>query len=194
MAETIKDIADQLSRIFRHMLPGLVVVGGAAAAHPSWFGRMQLSNPWHIATLGAITVAAGNVWYVFHRYTIYQLIDWFLYMIRERRLRGYLDWLSNFLDNSFSFAASKPKIHEHLHFRSSQIILMFIVGEVMVLFSIRPECHSFFADNKPWPCLVGVAMFIPSIWQYVISNTLDFNAVTRWSTEKTRTAGDATTR
>lgn len=184
MADTIKEIADQLSRIFRHMLPGLVVLGGTAAAYPSWFEPLRLSDPWNITVLAAISVAAGNAWYVLHRYTIHQFFDWILYLIREGKAPGYLPWLSSFLDDRFAFARDNLKLSEHLHFRSSQIILMFILGEVTIFFAFQHESGSFFANNKAWLCLVGVVVFMASMVQYRISNELDIKAVKKWKSTR----------
>src|SRR5256885_4289739 len=72
--DIVKQITEGLSGIFRHMLPGLAILGVAAVSHPSWFPPWStLNEGWHIAILGTIALTVGNVWYVAHRYTVHQL-------------------------------------------------------------------------------------------------------------------------
>lgn len=191
MAETIKEIADQLSGIFRHMLPGLLVVGAARVAHPSWFAALDLSKAWHIAVLSAIAVAAGNVWYVFHRYTIHQFIDWVIYWFQKRRVCGYLEWLSDIIDRSFKFGDTAPKLRDHLRFRSSQVILMFIVSEILFVLAFWHESGSFFESHHRAILLTSIIMFVLAIVQYYISHTLDMQAVERWTRQQKQREKDA---
>lgn len=100
-------------------------------------------------------------------------------MIVERRVRGYLDWLSDFIDRSFQLARAEPQLQEHLHFRSSQIILMFIVSEITFVFAIWHEACSVIASHGPVLLLVSILIFILATVQYVISNIVDRRVVTR---------------
>ena len=47
----LADVAQNLGGIFRHMLPGVLVVVGAKLAHPSWFQRLNLQSWQHLAAL-----------------------------------------------------------------------------------------------------------------------------------------------
>jgi len=172
MAETIKEIASQLSRIFRHMLPGLVVIGAARVGHPKWFPAAPPTQATEIVVLAAIAMAVGNVWYIFHRYTIHQFIDWILYMRRTRRGTGYLNWLSGFIDDSFRATKNAPEVTEHLHFRSAQIILMFIVSEVIFVFLVWHEPNTVFANHQTLLWMVDSVGFIAASVQYCIGDSL----------------------
>ena len=93
MAETtnlIKQVGDELGRIFRHMMPGVSALLAARLSHPTWFQSIDYGNNWHLLVLAVIATLAGNTLYVFHRYSLHQLLDWLLYMNlvdkkRERR-------------------------------------------------------------------------------------------------------------
>ena len=179
MAETIKEITEQLSNIFRHLLPGLVVIGAARLAHPHWFSAVCISNKWHVAVLVAIGVTVGNVWYVTHRYAIHQLIDYCHYAWSYRRLGGYYEWLSELMDGSFRFADQTPKFREHLRFRSSQVILLFIISEVMLVFACWNDPCSFFACHSLAFLIASGAMALFAWWAFCISWALDVKAVAR---------------
>ncbi len=176
-SQTIRAIGDQLSRVFRHLLPGIVIVGGAAAAHPSWFLKIDPSEPWHLLVLSAITVGVGNCWYVLHRYSLHQLLDFVLYSVRSDKRLGYIEWLADFLHKSFLFKAKEPEFWKHIHFRSSQVILMFIIAEVMLVFALSNEPGSFLAQNVCGALTMGSVVFVAACFQYWISNTLDTKAV-----------------
>jgi hypothetical protein len=72
----VKQIKQELESIFRHMLPGIAILIAASLAHPHWLDSYDFGNVWHLAVLAAIAVAAGNIWYVFHRFSVHQLIDY----------------------------------------------------------------------------------------------------------------------
>lgn len=184
MAEIIKELVDQLSTIFRHMLPGLLVVGGARIAHPSWFAALKLADVWQIAVLCAMAITAGNVWYVFHRYTIHQFIDWVIYCLQKRRACGYIEWLSDLIDRRFKFIDSSPRLGDYLRFRSSQVILMFIVSEILFVLAFWHDSGRFFESHCRAVLLTSVVMFVLALVQYYISYTLDVRAVERWTQQQ----------
>lgn len=56
---------------------GILILGGAGTAHPQWFSWVAWGkpDPWHLFILLVIGTVAGNTWFAFHRYGLYQLID-----------------------------------------------------------------------------------------------------------------------
>jgi hypothetical protein len=177
MADTIKVVFDQLSRIFRHLLPGALVIGLASIAHPKWFDYINFSNSWHMTILALIAIVVGNLWYVLHRYTIHQLIDYLLYVKRNSKIKGYITWLSAYLDKSFKFAKGNPELKNHLHFRSAQIILLFIFCESLILFSFWNDECTFFDKHSTLIIWISLVLLFASVLQYIISNTLDLQIV-----------------
>jgi hypothetical protein len=77
------EIARQLGGIFRHMLPGVLVIGGARLAYPDWFLSVYLTTWQNIFVLGIISVAVGNAWFAFNRYGLHQVVDYVLYLIKS---------------------------------------------------------------------------------------------------------------
>jgi hypothetical protein len=75
MEDVIKQVSDALGRIFRYILPGACILIAARLSHPSWFASVDYSQSWQLLLLTVIALCAGNVWYVFHRYTLHQLLD-----------------------------------------------------------------------------------------------------------------------
>ena len=77
------EIAHHLGEIFRHMLPGILMVAGARIAYPDWFDWVDLKSWQHLFVLGAISIAVGNTWFSLNRYGLHQLVDYFLYLIKS---------------------------------------------------------------------------------------------------------------
>ena len=188
MADTIKMVVDQLSRIFRHLIPGVVIVVVARIAHPDWFGKVHLSDKLHLVVLAVVSIAVGNVWYVCHRYIIHQFFDFVFFCCRtrcpcckgEEKDKGYFSWLSKFLIESFDASEKKSKqenkIMEHLHLRSTQIILMYIVSEVVFIFSVDPfsaQPGSEFTTYQPALMWAAVGIFSFAVIQQCVSEALD---------------------
>ncbi len=174
MSDTIKEISNQLSKIFRYLFSGTIVIGFSYLAHPSWFYQINFNNSLHISLLGIITILTGNIWYVIHRYTLHQLIDILLYIKRNKTFKGYAKWLTKFLVASFKYSNKNPKLSEHLHLRSSQIIWLFIVSQSLFLFSFWYDSETFFSKHCYVTLWMSIFLFFISILQYILSNELDF--------------------
>jgi hypothetical protein len=94
VSEAVKAITDEISNIFRHIVPGIIILGFAYKSHPAWFENLSFNNTMHIIFLVVVALAVGNFLYVSHRYTIHHLFDWLCYLYRERKWwGGYRQWL-----------------------------------------------------------------------------------------------------
>lgn len=84
------EVTQHLESVFRHVLPGVLVVGAARVAHPSWFNSVR-SNSWQdLAVLAVVAVAIGNTWFALNRYGPHQLVDYILYHCRPNWPRIWL--------------------------------------------------------------------------------------------------------
>lgn len=175
--ELIQHASGDLSRVFRHMLPGVVILGVAYLSHPTWFETLDASQGWHLVILVVIAIAIGNFWYVLHRYTLHQLLDWICYRIREKKWKGYSKWFYKHVCNSFSVQKKVGDLWKHVHFRSAQIIFMFIVGEVLLLFVTWHDTESTIASFRLFFGIAGIFLVIVSIIQSFLSNALDVHVV-----------------
>jgi hypothetical protein len=73
---------------------------------------------------------------------------------------------------------------EFVSFRSAQIIFLFIVCEVGLLFSWGAERGTFYATHAICFRHAAYAGLAVATIQYAISNTLDVNTVERCTTER----------
>jgi len=177
----IKQIGDELGRIFRHMMPGLSALLAARLSHPSWFRNIDYGNTWHLVLLAIIATVAGNTLYVFHRYSVHQAIDLVLYWFRvEKKDKegSYLNWLATHIDKSFHFLPKDRDLREHINLRSAQIIFMFITCEILFAFSFCAEDPSVFHQFRCLIRWVTLCALVPVILQHIIGFVIDLRFTT----------------
>jgi len=168
-----------LSSTFRHLIPGIVLLAAAWAAHRSWFDGFDLGKGWHVATLVILAVAAGNVFYVLHRYTLHQLLDIVCYRLRTGSVAGYRSWLYDHIFASFIVKKRECDLWQFVHFRSAQVIVMFLVGEVLCLFALWHEPGSVFSHYPTQVGIAGVLLLVVAGLQGWLGNNLDINMAER---------------
>lgn len=169
----VKEIGDQLGGIFRHMLPGILVVGAARVAHPRWFAGLCLTDPRHLVVLAAIALLAGNAWYVLHRFTVHQVIDVFLCPTRKT----YASWLAEHVDKSHRFPDDAADLGAYVRTRSAQVIFLFILAEVEFAFTCWPATGTFFARYAGFLKSTAALLFVFAVWQHYLSHRIDVYAV-----------------
>ena len=182
--DLFKSVSNEFSRVFRHILPGFIVLGFMYGSHPSWFVSVDLNKWTHLVILLVLALMVGNIWYVIHRYTIHNLLDWLMYCLLNKKITGYIDWLSEHIIKSYSLPDDKEKLQKHIHFRSAQIIFIFITAEALVIFSKWYELKSLFENHNRLIFYSGCLLFVAAMIQFAISYSLDIAAVERFSKNK----------
>ena len=178
-------IGENVGRVFRFLLPGLIILGGAAASHPKWFAHANLTDSGHLASLAAIALAAGNAWYVFHRYVIHQLIDWLLYLLK---LEGpvpsgsrwkYNDDVASYVLRSYMADDKAKRAQEALALRASHVLFMYVVSEVALVFAWSAQPESVLAANAPLVVWLAIAGLVGATWQEIITRRIDAHVVAK---------------
>jgi hypothetical protein len=78
----VQSISNNLGAVFRHLLPGILIIGAANVAHPSWFCGVDVSSWQHILVIAVVALALGNIWFAINRYGVHQLVDYFMYVFK----------------------------------------------------------------------------------------------------------------
>jgi hypothetical protein len=176
----IKQFSDALERIFRYMLSGVWILIVARLSHPSFFACIHYDQSWQLILLAIIAFCAGNVWYVFHRYTVHQVIDRLAYWRTKARLRGYRKWLIEHVAKSFRLREERPELCRPLEMRAAHIIFMFIVCETVFIAACWHEQYSWFAKiGSPihWVKFAAIILFLVATWQYFVLFDVDTEIV-----------------
>jgi hypothetical protein len=183
-AGVLADISANLSGIFRHMLPGVLIVGTARIAHTEWFWWVRLESWPHLAVLAIIAIAIGNAWFGLNRYGPHQVVDYVLYMIkskgpaREREGWNYLDDLGQHTYRSLHTPDTSSRARSHVAFRASTVLLILTFGEAATVFGLWHSSNSILA-GYPKMFLIGggcLALAI-GVWQMVITRRIDYYVV-----------------
>jgi hypothetical protein len=178
-ADSVKTVTGEFSRIFRHLIPGVIIMGLSYLSHPSWFSGVNPSNKslyWII--LGVLSLAIGNFWYVFHRFTVHNLVDWVYYRFRFGKWKDYRSWLSIHIQKSFDSGKNNDELKKFVHFRSAQVILLFIVAEALILFSLWHENSTVFDTLQQKIFIFGLVIFFVGLIQFWIGFNLNIDVIT----------------
>lgn len=179
----LNEIIQHLGEIFRHMLPGVLVVAGTRLAYPDWFNSVDLKSWQHLFVLGVITTALGNTWFAFNRYGLHQLIDYFLYLIksngpaRSNTKFAYLDDLGRYTYKSLHTQDASSRARQHVAFRASTVLLALTVGELLVAFGHYHANNSPFLGHQCKMIAGGALALAVGIWQMVITRRIDYYVV-----------------
>jgi hypothetical protein len=179
----VADISQHLGGVFRHMLPGILVIAGAAVAHPSWFRSIDFSSWQHLLALSVVAIGIGNTWFAFNRYGLYQLTDYILYRMRSLgpvptgEVPSYLDDLGRFAFRSLHTPATASRARQHLAFRASTILLIFTVGEMAIVFGGWHGRDSVLTGSGIWLIAAGLIALGLGIWQEAITRRIDYYIV-----------------
>ena len=82
--DIVQTVLNNLGVVFRHLLPGVLIMGAARVAFPCWFWWID-SRSWpNLAFAGVIALTVGNVWFTLNRYIVHQLVDFAFYVFGVR--------------------------------------------------------------------------------------------------------------
>jgi hypothetical protein len=190
----IADVFENLAGIFRHMLPGVLVVGAAKLAHPNWFARVDFMSWQHLTVLAVITVAVGNTWFALNRYGLHQAVDYLLYFrgwgkpAKAPGSGGYFDELGKYVYKSRHVPQTSARAQQLVAFRSSTVLLILTLGELSIVFGWWHSANSPFEGHGLLMIVAGLAVFAIGLWQMVITRFID-NYIVNPPTEKPEPAG-----
>ncbi|MBN8570669.1 MAG: hypothetical protein J0M18_13670 [Ignavibacteria bacterium] len=173
----VKIVTDSLSNIFRHIIPGIIIITLAHFCMPELFLGLEFKETGNFVILGAVAIAIGNFWYAFHRYTFHQLCDFIFYVlvIRKRfkkeypKKSDYYNWISRHSIESFDIRKTDRELIGMVHIRSAHHILLFISCEALIFFSYFMSNTSKLIQYKWYLFGVGIVGFLLScsLWYSV---------------------------
>lgn len=179
----VGELRRNLGPVFRHLLPGVFILGAAYAAHPSWFAGLDSRSWQHISIAAAIALTSGNVWFAFNRHAVHQMIDYLAYLFRSQgpvptgSRKGYIDDLGRYVAEAVSSGQVSERAREHVSFRAASVLLLYIVAEVGILFAIWHEPNTLF-DQHPCAIIAAALMTLAAgLWQNVITRRIDYYVV-----------------
>jgi hypothetical protein len=148
--DILKQFFDLLSYIFRHVIPGIIIILLAFLYFPFIFVDFDPKESYHVIFLGIIAISIGNLMYAFHRFTLHQLLDITYHLFysssfeREsapnffNRLRmnfiNYFEWMSNHTFNYYKHEKTNKDLFSLTHNKSAQLITLFITFETIIIF------------------------------------------------------------
>lgn len=179
----ISEIADNLGAVFRHLLPGVLVIGAARVTHPSWFSSIN-SSSWSLwpflAVVGVLAIATGNAWFTVNRYIIHQVIDCAFWHCKfqgpaKTGKHKYVEHLAMWVREAVTTADVPGLARQHVEFRASSVLLIYTLSELSLLAAWWSEPGTITAGCVP-RIVLSVAsffLFIGALWQDCITRRID---------------------
>ncbi len=175
---TLTTVKESVSTVFRHILPGIFIIAVGMISWPSWFENLDLTETNTVILLGAVAMAIGNVWHVFHRYFILQVLDFIAYYFRfkgqpiRKEKTDYRSDLAKHVSNFFSTTKS-ISFGKHIRDRFSSFNFMFMVSEILLFFWATAEDNSILSKYRLFVLINGIVGFLAAFWQYLIVRSID---------------------
>lgn len=184
-SELAQTILDNLGAIFRHLFPGVLIVGAARMAFPSRFGWIHTDSWSNLAFTGVVALTIGNAWFALNRYIVHQLVDFVFYVVGcpgpRRTGKWWAIWkypqdLAKYVTSALSDRVP-PFARQHVIFRSSSVLFIYTVAEVGFLFSCWHEPSTVFADYQGWFKWTSLLIFGLGICQHGLTRAIDSHIV-----------------
>src|SRR3990172_11121592 len=143
----IAQLSENLGGVFRHLLPGVLIVGAAALTHPSWFHGVDFTTWPSLVVVAVISIAAGNAWFSVNRYAIHQTVDYICYRARSegpamRSHARYPDDLALYVREALMDPDVPLRARQHVAFRASSVLLIYTIAELLLIAGIWSEPSS----------------------------------------------------
>ena len=179
VVEAVKSIGNALGTIFRHILPGVLVIVAIAIARPYWFNKVDVAKGERLIVLGALAIMIGNVWFVVHRYAIQQLVDFIFWCCKveggpkKGNGEGYGKGISSHVWNFFSAPNIPAKLRQHIQFRMSSVVLMYITAEVAAVSALLAEQESILTSRRWWVIVAAGIIFGAAVVQNYLTRHIE---------------------
>ncbi len=179
----VQSISNNLGAVFRHLFPGILIIGAAAVAHPSWFSGIRITTWQQILISAVVALALGNTWFAVNRYGVHQLVDYAMYLLKWEGPARTASWFK-FHDDLGKYAADSlctPTIpshaRQHVNFRASSVLLLYTVAEIGGLAWFSHESDTLFGRHPQLTLIGSVLIFLAAFWQDAITRRIDYYVV-----------------
>ncbi|WKZ38331.1 MAG: hypothetical protein QY332_10355 [Anaerolineales bacterium] len=172
-------VRESLSTVFRHILPGVIILAVSSLSIPDWLKYIDITNTISTIVLAVIALAVGNAWYVFHRYFVLQVVDYLFYLAgakgqpRKEARSDYRGDLAKHVSKFFLTLPEQIAMGRHIRDRFSSFNFMYVVSEAFIIFAFLADDLTFLGEHKTTAIIGGVLGFLAATWQYSIVRLID---------------------
>ncbi len=174
----IGQVSENLGEVFRHLLPGILIICAAAMTHPSWFAYVNFNNWPSLVMVAAISIAVGNAWFSVNRYAIQQAFDYICYLVKlegpaKRAHANYSDDLAIYVREALIEIDVPARARWHVAFRASSVLLIYTIAELFLFAAISSEPQTPTYGHSIALFMSAAVAFFFAIWQNVLSRRID---------------------
>jgi hypothetical protein len=176
----ITEVTENLGALFRHLLPGVLIIGVARVTHPFWFRAFQSASWPYLASMAVLAFAVGNAWFSINRYALHQFVDYVCWLLRyqgpAKSDRGcYLDHLAKYVRETVVETDVPERARQHVAFRASSVLLLYTLAELSLVSAVWSDPCAITAGTIPHRLLFvcSAFLFVVGVWQNIITRRID---------------------
>lgn len=176
-ANVVQTVVNNFGALFRHLFPGVLILGAARIVYPNWFLWIDTGSWSNLAFTGVLALTIGNICFAVNRYVIFQVIDYLLYLCGFKGCpaqshNGYREAIAAHVTDSLYLPGIAKLADQHIKFRYAAVLFLYMIAEVgfALAWFGHHRCLSLISST-----LVGVG----GIWQHAITRVIDQRAVER---------------
>jgi hypothetical protein len=177
---TIGEVVENLGVVYRHMLPGVLIVGTLWLVRPGWFAEFTFEWP-YLTVAAVIATALGNAAFALNRYLFHQTIDLVCWLFKSpgpARAKGfnYAADLATYVKKGFTSLASESaqqrisltSARQHINFRASSVLLIYLIGELILTIALMDEGH-----HRLWLYALSGIIIGGGVGQNILTRRID---------------------
>lgn len=179
LPDSIRSVNESVSTVFRHILPGILIITMSSLSIPSWLTGFNLTNSSTLFILAALAMVIGNAWYVFHRYCFLQVIDFIAYYFKwpgkpvRTGKSNFREDIGKHVSRFFADFDTKRDMGKHIRDRFSSFNYMFIASEALFVLTLCSQQGSYLAKWRWFSLPIACVGFVAALWQYMIVRCID---------------------
>jgi hypothetical protein len=176
----ISEVANNLGPVYRHLLPGVLVVATAWLVRPCWFAGFHFDSWSYLTVVAVIATALGNASFAVNRYVIHQVVDWFCWRrgwagpARKEKNR-YREGLATYVSDALWNSKVPERARQHVSFRASSVLLIYLLAELLVVIGLFGHVGAIVLTCRHRTVLFSFTFVLIAggIWQNVLTRQID---------------------
>jgi hypothetical protein len=169
--DVVQTVVNNFGALFRHLFPGVLVLGVARIICPCWFGWIDTHSWPNLAFTGVIALTVGNVCFAVNRYITFQVCDFLLYQARPAKSQvGYHQYLTRHVTDALYVPDGSKLADQHVKFRYASVQFLYLIAEVGVILC-------WFGPLPRWSLVIPILIFLGAGWQHYITREIDGSVV-----------------
>lgn len=168
--DVVQTVVNNFGALFRHLFPGVLVLGVARIIRPGWFGWIDTHSWPNLAFTGIVALTVGNACFAVNRYILFQSLDCVVYLWQHTGKAGYHKALAAHVADSLYLSNVAALADQHIKFRYASVLFLYTVAEA----SAALAYYGYYRCELSTFCAL---LIVGGVWQHAITRLVDDRVV-----------------